>query len=119
MHLTRERRMEVQSIYSSWCAFNLATKGKYKKAFLEGTREKNSQPPPAARVYKTYALSLFLTYQLWNTLQPRIRIKSLLRTSALTRIVLGLVDHTGLSEPVPCPQSPRGRDMLDFLCCFC
>ena len=59
------------------------------------------------------------TYLLWNIPSPRTWSGFLLQTSALTRIVLGLVDRTELSELVPGPQSSRGLGTLGSVGCLC
>ena len=60
----------------------------------------------------------FNTHLLWNKLSPHTWSEFLLQTSALTRIVLGLVDRTEPSELVPGPQSSRGHDMLGSVSCL-
>ena len=60
----------------------------------------------------------FNTHRLWSRPSPRTWSEFLLQTSALTRIVLGLVDRIELSELVPAPQSSRGPGTLGLVGCL-
>ena len=59
------------------------------------------------------------THRLWSRLPPHTRLKFPVQTSALTRIVLGLVDRIAVSGLVPDPQSSRGQNMLDSVSWSC
>ena len=73
---------------------------------------------PSTVIDESLEVARFNTHLLWSKLSPHTWSEFLLQTSALTRIVPGLVDHIGLSELVPDPQSSRGRDTLGSVSCL-
>ena len=65
---------------------------------------------PSTVIDESLEVARFNTHLLWSKLSLHTWSEFLPQTSALTRIVLGLVDHIELSELVPGPQSLRGHD---------
>ena len=73
---------------------------------------------PSTVIDESLEVAIFNTHLLWSKLSPHTWSEFLLQTSALTRIVPGLVDHIEPSELVPDPQSSRGRDTLGSVSCL-